>query len=182
MTENILQRIAKGDESAIEECLSSFGALVWSLVRRFCNSQDAEDAVQEIFIEIWKNADKYDPSKSSPATFVSLIARRRLIDRLRKKSRALDTVPIDGEPSSPVEVFGDQMEIADEVAKTKTYLKQLKPEEQKVIELSVYQHLPQSKIAEILELPLGTVKTHARRGMLRLRELLGIESLAGEIS
>lgn len=183
MSETILQRVAKGEESSIEDCLDQYGGLVWSLARRYCKTQsDAEDAAQEIFVEIWKSAQKYDPDVSSESTFISLIARRRLIDRLRKDSRKLDTVAIDEEINPPTEVFQDTLELDDEVARTKLFLDKLKPVEKKVIELSVCQHVPQTQIAEILDLPLGTVKTHARRGMLRLREMLGMNPTMGEVS
>ncbi len=181
--QNILSRIAAGEESAIEDCLSTYGGLVWTLAKRFCKlDSDAEDATQEIFIAIWKNAAKYDSGISSEATFISMIARRRLIDRLRKSSRALDTVSIESDFNSPSKLTKDQLEIDDEVARTQKYMEQLKPEEKQVIELSVCQHLPQTKIAEQLQLPLGTVKTHARRGMMRLRELLGIGTIQGGVS
>lgn len=89
---------------------------------------------------------------------------------------------MDNDFNSPSEVTKDQLEIADEVARTQKYMEQLKPEEKQVIELSVCQHMPQTKIAELLQIPLGTVKTHARRGMIRLRELLGLGTVTGGVS
>jgi RNA polymerase sigma-70 factor (ECF subfamily) len=81
----ILKRIAAGDKTAVQDCLDSYGGLVWSLARRMSpNTNEAEDAVQEIFIDVWKNAARFDESQSSETTFVAMIARRRLIDRLRK--------------------------------------------------------------------------------------------------
>ena len=152
------------------------------MARKICSDQvDAEDATQEIFIEIWKNADRYDPGLGSESTFISMIARRRLIDRLRKNSRALPTVSMEGEYSGGDSVPKDTLEISDEVGKALKCMEQLKPEERKVIELSICQHVPQTKIAEVLDLPLGTVKTHARRGMIRLRELLGLKPQKGSV-
>ena len=81
MSENrILNRIAAGDPDAVQECLDQFGGLVWSLARRLTSSEsDAEDAVQEIFVEIWRKAERYDPSIASESTFIAMLARRRLI-------------------------------------------------------------------------------------------------------
>lgn len=180
MAESILQRVARGDQSAVEECLSQFGGLVWSLAKRLSKTDaDAEDATQEIFLEIWKNSVKYDSSISSEATFITMIARRRLIDRHRKQTRTLDTVSMDADFNSPGEVEPDRVEIAEEATRARECLQQLRPDERKVLELSVFHHLSQAKIADMLEIPLGTVKTHARRGMIRLRELLSLESVTG---
>ena len=76
MTEAILQRISDGDRNAIQDCLDKYGGLVWSIARKMLrNSDDAEDAVQEIFVDIWKNAGRFDESKASETTFIAMIAR-----------------------------------------------------------------------------------------------------------
>ena len=70
--ESIFERIASGDQSAVAECMDRFGGLVWSLAKRWSNSvADAEDATQEIFMALWKSADRYDPAAGSEAVFVS---------------------------------------------------------------------------------------------------------------
>mgnify|MGYP001805067540 FL=1 len=69
----LLERIAAGEQRAVNACLDQYGGLVWSLARRLSpNDNDAEDAVQEIFVEIWRHADRFDPSKASEATFVAM--------------------------------------------------------------------------------------------------------------
>ena len=94
--DSVLKRIAEGDESAVKECLSRYGGLVWSLARRFCASTgDAEDAVQLIFTEIWKSAHRFDPSLSSEKNFVAMIARRLLISRLRSAKRQPEQVALE---------------------------------------------------------------------------------------
>ena len=85
---SVLERIAAGDESAVRECMDQYGGLVWTLARRFSESAaDAEDASQEIFLEIWKSAARFDPARGSESVFVTTVARRRLIDRLRARKR-----------------------------------------------------------------------------------------------
>ncbi len=85
MNPSVLQRIAAGDSTAVRECIDRFGALVWSLARRLSRTAaDAEDATQEIFLDIWRSAARFDASQGSEKVFVAMIARRRLIDRLRK--------------------------------------------------------------------------------------------------
>ena len=84
----LLQRIAKGDASAVQECMETYGNLVWSLARRYSESAaDAEDATQEIFLDIWKSAGRFDPERGKETTFIATIARRRLIDRVRAAGR-----------------------------------------------------------------------------------------------
>ncbi len=95
-SDSTLLRIAAGDPDAPRACIARHGALVWALARREsggCHA-DAEDLVQEIFIDLWAHAGRFDPAVASEATFVALIARRRLIDRRRRLGRAAAGVPL----------------------------------------------------------------------------------------
>ncbi len=88
MPETLLPRIAAGDPDAVQACIRRYGGLVWSLALRMSRSrEDAEDAVQEIFISLWKSADRFDPSRATEVTFIAMVARRRLIDRRRAAQR-----------------------------------------------------------------------------------------------
>lgn len=94
--ESILARVAAGDKGVVAECLDRYGALVWSLVRaRIRNAADAEDAAQEIFVDLWKSAARYDSRVASEAVFIATIARRRVLDRLRAVRRRPLTEQID---------------------------------------------------------------------------------------
>ncbi len=160
----------------MEECLQHYGGLVWSLARRLCpNHADAEDAVQEVFIEVWRKAGRFNPSIASEATYITMIARRRLIDRYRRRSRDLDTSPIADDVATAPEHHVDQADLRDEADRARRHMEQLRPEERRVLELSINHGMSQSQIAETTEMPLGTVKTHARRGLIRLREMLGAD-------
>ncbi|MGP1273051.1 MAG: RNA polymerase sigma factor [Phycisphaerales bacterium] len=176
-SDNLLPKIAAGDPAATEECLDRYGGLVWSLARRMCPTrEEAEDAVQEIFVEVWRTAGRYDASLASEPTFIAMIARRRLIDRRRKASRrpnpgALieEAVPgtTDGGDSAPAElVLSEDAELAREV------IAELSEEQQRVLQLSFYFGQSHEKISRSTGLPLGTVKTHARRGLIKVRELI----------
>jgi len=176
--ETTLERVAAGDSPAVEECLQKYGGLVWSLARKLCpNHADAEDAVQEVFIEVWRKADRFDPQIASESTYITMIARRRLIDRFRRRSRELDTAPIHEESIESDPGHEQRTEIEEEAARARQYMNQLRPQEQQVLELSITHGLSQSQIAEATSLPLGTVKTHARRGLMRLRELVGADQV-----
>jgi RNA polymerase sigma factor (sigma-70 family) len=175
VNQTILQRIASGDKTAVQMCLSTYGGLVWSLARRMSpNADDAEDAVQEIFVDIWKNAERFDPSQASETTFVAMIARRRLIDRLRKINRRPVTDSIEDMLSEPANRFDEKMQVSLEGKQAAEALKELRPEQRQVLQLSIYQGLSHQEIADALSMPIGTVKTHARRGILQVRETLGI--------
>ncbi len=173
VTDSVLNRVAMGDAGAVQECLDRFGGLVWSLALRFLgNPTDAEDAVQEIFVDLWKNAERYRPERGSEATFVTVLTRRRLIDRRRRAQRSLDTTPLpDSLPSQRQEAF-HHVEVADEAAHAARALEVLRPEQRQVLELAIYHGLSHEAIAQQTQLPLGTVKTHVRRGLIRVRELL----------
>ena len=122
------------------------------------------------------NAGKFDPGVASESTYITMIARRRLIDRYRRRSRELDTAPLQEDAVASDAEHEMQSEINEEAARARKYMQQLRPEERQVLELSINDGLSQSQIAETTNLPLGTVKTHARRGLIRLRELLGVDA------
>lgn len=175
MAEAILKRIADGDRSAIDECLKKYGGLVWSIARRMLrNSDDAEDAVQEIFIDIWKNAERFDAEKSSETTFIAMIARRRLIDKIRYSTRRISADSLDDVLLEPFTRADKEMQISLEAQQAAEAMRTLRPEQQQVLKLSIIQGMSHQEIADATGMPLGTVKTHARRGILQVREYLGL--------
>ncbi len=176
MSDSVLRRVAAGDPTAVDEILDRYGALVWSIARRFsANLSDAEDGAQDVFIDLWRSAHRYDESLSSEATFVTMVARRRLIDRLRKKQRnpAPQILPDDLAAQSGSE--SDRAEQDDEVAQVYQALAGLRPEQQRALRLSIYHGMSHEQIAANTGEPLGTVKSHVRRGLIRIRELLGAD-------
>jgi RNA polymerase sigma-70 factor (ECF subfamily) len=85
VSDPILVRVAAGDGTAVRACQDTFGGLVWSIARRMLGATaEAEDAVQEVFIELWRSAGRYDPERGTEVQFVATIARRRIIDRVRR--------------------------------------------------------------------------------------------------
>lgn len=176
-----MPRIAAGDRAAVQECIDHYGNLIWALARRQSpNQHDAEDAVQEIFIDLWKNAARFDEAQSSEVTFVAMVARRRLIDRLRAAQRRPELAEI---PEQLLEDLIDTkrqdkaLEANAEVARATRAMNELKPEQQRVLRLSIWQGMSHHEIAETTGMPLGTVKTYVRRGLLHIREALGIRNL-----
>jgi RNA polymerase sigma-70 factor (ECF subfamily) len=177
MSPSVLQRIASGDQSAVRACIDDYGALVWSLARRLSRTvADAEDAVQEIFLDVWKSAARFDAAQGSEKMFIAMIARRRLIDRLRKKSAE--------PPMEAVETLdaiawcdpGTAAQTASEAERATRALHELRPEQRQVLELGLLHGLSQSEISARLGLPLGSVKSLMRRGLIKIREYMNIDA------
>jgi len=184
MTTSVLDRIARGDPQALRACMDEFGGLVWTIARRFTRTRaDAEDAVQEIFTDVWRSAGRFDAAQGSEKVFISTIARRRLIDRLRRR-RQMPVMESDdaienigwADPGTRGEICAEAVTAAQAVAR-------LKPDQQKVIELGILNGMSHQEIADALQMPLGTVKTQMRRGLIQVRALMGVDAeSAGEVT
>jgi RNA polymerase sigma-70 factor, ECF subfamily len=181
--DSILERVAAGDPSAVKQCIETYGDLIWSLARRFLRIQaDAEDAVQDIFIDLWGSAARFDRNIASEVAFVSTIARRRLIDRLRQNTRRPGMDSLDdedfGESRKPVVL--PLLEEEADVAVVERVLQGMPPEHCEILSLSLYEGYSHSEIADRLQIPLGTVKTRVRRGLIHVREQLNIKTESTE--
>ncbi len=180
MTDPLLPKIAAGDPAAVDKFLARYTNMVWGLARRFCRSaEDAEDATQDIFVEVWRSAERYDATAGSEVTFLMTIARRRLIDRARRQGRRpnLDLLEDAGTIAAPATT--DRVELHDEVQRAQAALAQLRPEQREVLDLALGHGRTHQEIAATIGIPLGTVKSHARRGLMRLREMLGVDPETG---
>lgn len=170
-TQSLLERVGRGDPAAVPLMLDRFGPLVWSIARRQVGVARAEDLVQEIFVQIWKNAGRYDPERASETTYITTIARRRAVDERRKIGRSPESVEIEVDLEEPSDPFAG-VELADEARIAADALSQLKPEQQRVLRLTLVEGLTHAEVAAATELPLGTVKSHVRRGLEKVRGLL----------
>lgn len=183
MTELLLPRIAGGDPTAVDAFLRRHTNMVWGLARRFCRSaEDAEDATQEIFVEVWRSAERYEPTAGSEVTFLMTIARRRLIDRARRQGRRPPAELLDDAGTVAAPPTPDRAELHDEVQRAQDALAQLRPEQRQVLSMALGHGRTHQEIAAAIGIPLGTVKSHARRGLIRLREMLGVDPSRGGAS
>lgn len=175
MTESLMNRIARGEEAAVAEVMEQYGSLVWAIARRLTrNPSDAEDAVQEIFTDIWRSAHRFDPACGSEKVFITTIARRRLIDRMRRLSNRVQTESTDVLDELGFHTPDTAAEISLEAERAAKVVARLRPEQRKVIELGLLHGLSHSDIARVTGMPLGTVKTFMRRGLIQVREMMGI--------
>lgn len=169
----VLERIAAGDPDAVQDCLSRYGAMVWSLAgRAWPDAATVEDLVQEIFIDVWKSAERFDSSKASEATFIATIARRRVIDRRRREGRTPDPESIDDVDPADGSDDLQHVDLGDEASLAREALAELRPEQRRVILMSVVDGLTHQEIAAATGIPLGTVKSHIRRGLERTADRL----------
>ena len=176
MSETVLDGVARGDGHAMRQCIERFGGLVWAIARRMTRSRaDAEDAVQEVFVDVWRSAGRYDPAQGSEKVFIATIARRRLIDRIRRgrlQQHTTDESALDdlrfAEPGNHGEVRAEAERAARAVAR-------LRPQQQRILRMGLLEGMTHSEIASATGLPLGTVKTLMRRGLIQAREWLGVE-------
>ncbi len=166
-----------GEPAAVRECIDEFGALVWSIARRLSRTPaDAEDATQEIFLDIWRSAGRFDATQGSDKVFIAMIARRRLIDRLRKTSSEPPMDSVDVLESVAWSDPGTASETSLEAEQAARALQELRPEQREVLELGLLHGLSQSEIATRLGMPLGTVKSFMRRGLIKVREFLHVDA------
>lgn len=166
-SEPLLPRVAAGDADAMRLCIERYGPLVWGLARRFLGgSSDAEDAVQDIFIELWRSAERFRAEVASEKTFVAMIARRRLIDRRRALGRKPATVD-----SGELQLGLDPP--SEDAPTIRRMLGKLRDEQRQVLLMSACFGMSHGEIAEHSGMALGTVKSHARRGLMQLRSLMG---------
>jgi RNA polymerase sigma-70 factor (ECF subfamily) len=171
-----LERMARGDHDALAELYDRHGRLVFSLALRILRDQaDAEDIVQDVFSQAWRQAARYESSRGNVIAWLLNLTRSRAIDRLRGRRARPDTAT--GDPaalelpdlSQPVD---EQIALSTEAARIRAAVDELSVLQRVAIELAFYEGLTHVEIAERLELPLGTVKTRIRQGLLKLKERL----------
>jgi RNA polymerase sigma-70 factor (ECF subfamily) len=163
--------------------MEAYGGLVWSLaVRMSPTRQDAEDAVQEIFVSLMSSAGRYDPMQASEATFVAMVARRRLIDRRRAAERRKEELRpmVDLEQAQTID--HDRVVRVLEAQAAAREIDRLPEDRRRVLKMAMLEGLTHAQIARATNLPLGTVKSHVRRGLETVRGALIAEedSLLGE--
>jgi RNA polymerase sigma-70 factor (ECF subfamily) len=173
MKEPILPRIAQGDPTATDELVARYGRVLRWMANQH-GVRDPDDAVQDIFVTLWQNAARYDAAKGAESTFVGTIARRKLIDRHRKRSRRPQTQDIETIAERNLE-NNTNIEGGTELALASRAMESLRPVQRSILTLSVLEGMTHSEIASKLELPLGTVKTHIRRGFSQMRQMMVIQ-------
>lgn len=171
----LVTRIAAGDASALAEMYDAYGGVVYTLALRVMReAADAEDVVQEVFAQAWRQAGRYDRSRATVAGWLLMMARARALDALRKRRARPDVANPAELPQLAAAADSQEALIIsnEDVARVRTALGALDDSVRVPIELAYYEGLSQSEIATRLDQPLGTVKTRMRGGLARLRAAL----------
>ena len=172
--DDLLHAIARGDETALAACYDRYRLILFGLVLRILHDrEEAEDCLQEVFLQVWRRARDFDESRGRAFTWLVTIARSRALDRLRASGSRLRLTT--EAARAPHEHVGDAAQEAvrsEEGAIVREALAELAEEQRHALLLAYFEGLTQSEIAERLGDPLGTVKTRMRSGMAKLRELL----------
>tara|TARA_R110002072_G_C7901708_1_gene529639 strand:+ start:139 stop:771 length:633 start_codon:yes stop_codon:yes gene_type:complete len=179
---SILHRIQNGDQSAAEDCVAEYGGLIWRLARRYLDraESEVEDAVQDVFLELWLHADRFDPSKGSEAAFVATLAHRRIIDRQRKitsqrRNERRASNELKATELKIPNISGDEAGIKQAPMYRKELARgfnELPKDEQTALWMSVYRGLSHRDISEMTDVPVGTVKSRIRRAMIRMTKAI----------
>ena len=170
----LMQRVAANDEQAVGDLYDRFGSLVYRLAYQAMPTRaEAEDAVQEVFVRLWKTADRYDPKRAALVTWVMLITRRHLVDKLRRSRARLKPASLDDAPPAGTRDHAGELVGMERDERFSALMKRINtlPELQRTVIMRAYlggQTLRQ--IGEELDTPLGTIKSALSRALVRLRE------------
>lgn len=176
---DLLGKVAEGDQSAFAALYDQTASRVLGLVRRLLKDYaQSEEVTQEIFLEVWQNSKRYDPSKGSAVTWILTMAHRRAVDRIRasQSTRDRDTKIGIRDLEREYDSVSESVEISVEHERVGKALSRLTELQRQAVTLAYYGGYSHSEVAQMLSVPIGTVKTRLRDGMIRLRDELGVAS------
>jgi RNA polymerase sigma-70 factor (ECF subfamily) len=172
----LVRLLRSGQQEALRILYDRYGGLVYTVALKVLNRADeAEDLTQDIFLTFWKQ-ERFDPDRAALSTYLCVMTRSRAINKIhsrhsqqRMSDRLQQSTPAEFSAPTPLE----QAAQAEQQQTIRAAMTQLSDNQRQVLELNYYRGLSQSEIAQQLGIPLGTVKTHSRQGLIKLRQLLG---------
>ena len=177
--DQLLARVAQGDQAAFAALYDQIAPRVLGLVRRLLRDHaQSEEVTQEIFLEIWQTATRYDSAKGGASTWIMTMAHRRAVDRVRasQASRDRDTKFGIRDYDAQYDNVSETVQTRVEHERVEKAMLRLTELQRQAVSLAYYGGYSHSEVANLLSVPIGTVKTRLRDGMIRLRDELGVAS------
>jgi RNA polymerase sigma-70 factor, ECF subfamily len=175
--EALLQAVALGDQQAFASLYDRLVPLVYGVVRRVVRDPaQSEEVAQEVFVEVWRLATRFDPARGTGRAWVLTLAHRRAIDRVRSEQASRDRTDRIGhrDQSRAFDEVAEHVEVRLEHDQVREALHELTDLQREAVELAYYRGYTYREVADLLDAPLGTVKTRMRDGLIRLRDCLGV--------
>ncbi len=176
-TEELMLRIAAGNENAFEELYDRLSPQVFGLVRRILKDQaQSEEVAQEVFVEAWQQAARFDAARGKAITWLLTLAHRRAVDRVRASQASKDRDLREGikEFQASYDDVEETAIVHDESRRVIQALERLSENQRDAIQLAYFGGYTHLEVAELLKIPVGTAKTRIRDGMNKLRDLMGV--------
>jgi RNA polymerase sigma-70 factor (ECF subfamily) len=177
--DSLLHKVAAADQRAFSELYDRVAPRVLGLIRRLLiDYAQSEEVAQEVFLEIWKTADRFDTNRGAAMSWILTMAHRRAVDRVRASQAGHDRDTKIGirDLEREYDQTSETVEIRIEHERVKKAMGQLTELQRQAISLAYYGGYSHSEVAEMLHVPIGTVKTRLRDGMIRLRDEMGVTS------
>jgi RNA polymerase sigma-70 factor (ECF subfamily) len=176
--QEMMRRLVTGDEAAFASFYRRFAPGLFSMIYEILQDQkEAEDVLQEAFVQMWKKASTYDPNRSGLFTWAVMISRNKAIDRIRarqRRARTIEAATVETEAAGPkyAEQANELLGHGEERTRIRRALSSLPDAQRDAIDLAFFRGLTQLEISSKLGAPLGTIKARIRRGLLALRDVL----------
>ncbi|WP_235833307.1 ECF RNA polymerase sigma factor SigK [Orlajensenia flava] len=175
--DDLLQRVASGDRGAFSDLYDATSSRLFGLIRRLIvDPAQSEEVMQDVYLEIWQTSTRFDQAKGSALSWMFTLAHRRAVDRIRSAQASRDRDMRIGvrDLGVPVDTVAEEAEVRIEHEKVHEAMSKLSDLQRECVSLAYYSGLTHTEIAAKLSVPLGTVKTRLRDGMIRLRDVLGV--------
>jgi RNA polymerase sigma-70 factor, ECF subfamily len=175
--EELLLRVARGDEEAFSGLYDRYAGLIYGVVRRVLRDpSQSEEVAQEVLVEAWRIASRFDPERGTARTWLLTMAHRRAVDRVRSEQSSRDRTERIGtrDHRAAFDEVSEEVELRFEHQQVRESLSALSDLQREAVELAYYGGYTYREVAELLGTPLGTIKTRMRDGLIRLRDAMGV--------